>query len=64
MPNREASPEHIEQYLLFDPTEYIKGIHYIGTIAMSELIIYQDEVQELLQQEDGSSDHLPRLFEV
>lgn len=55
-----------EQYLLFDPTEYIKGIEHIGQIALSELI-YDEEpykLSELLQSTNGETDSLPRLFEV
>jgi hypothetical protein len=59
-----------EQYLLFDPTEYIKGIEHIGQIALSELIYgdpYDEEpyrLSELLQSSDVHTDNTPRLFEV
>lgn len=64
-----SSPEYVEQYLLFDHTEYIVGIQNIGTIALSELIYEEPRewaatLPELLQQEDGQTDHLPRLFEL
>jgi hypothetical protein len=67
----ESAP--VEQYLLFDHTEYIKGIEHIGAIALIELIIepiiqeeYEEprDLPELLQPKAGKSDSLPRLFEI
>lgn len=34
----QMAAEYAEQYLLFDHTEYIKGISHIGQVALIELI--------------------------
>ncbi len=62
-----SSPEQVvEQFLLFDHTEYIKGINYIGTVAISELIIIgeSDDVLELLEPQLRDPDLGSRLFEI
>jgi hypothetical protein len=59
-----APVEYVEQYLLFDNTEYIKGIGHIGQVALIELIGGDDEVLELLSPQVADLDNGPRLFEV
>jgi hypothetical protein len=68
-----APAGYVEQYLLFDNTEYIQGIGHIGQVALIELIGEQDETStdgcleqpmlELLPPQVADLDNGPRLFE-
>jgi len=60
-----SSPEQVfvEQYLLFDHTEYIEGIKHVGEIALIELIGDETEPVHEVFQLPVWDDNSPRLFE-